>query len=131
MSAPTAVRPATTVAGRALATDRRIGRLLIAITYLSVGLLAVGVGLMVVDTISPTSGGPRLELATLGGRLLALEPAAFLWAGMLAVIAAPIGRVIVAAAAYAREADWLMVVVSVAILVVIAIGILSSVTVAA
>lgn len=125
------VRPATTATGRALATDRRIGRLLIAITYLSVGLLAVGVALMVVDAISPTSGGPRLDLGTLGTRLLALDPAGFLWVGLLAVIAAPIGRVIVAAVAYAREADWLMVGVSVAILVVIAIGVLSSLTVAA
>ena len=131
MSGPIVARPSTTVAGRALATDRRIGRLLIAITYLSVGLLAVGVGLMVVNAISPTSGGPRLDLATLGTQLLAFDPAGFLWIGLLAVIAAPIGRVIVAAVAYVREADWLMVGVSVAILIVIAIGVLSSLTVAA
>ena len=45
---------------------------------------------------------------------------------MLAVVAAPIGRVIVAAVAYARESDWLMLGVSIAILAVIAIGVISS-----
>ena len=118
-------------AARALAAERLIGRLLIAVTYVSVGLLAIGVVLMIADSISPTSGGPPLDLATLGAQLVALEPAAFLWLGMLAVIAAPIGRVIVAAVAYARESDWLMLGVSIAILVVIAVGIISSLTVTA
>ncbi len=116
---------------RALAAERLIGRLLIAITYVSVGLLAVGVVLMIADSISPTSGGPPLDLATLGAQLAAGEPAAFLWLGLLAVIAAPIGRVIVAAVAYARESDWLMLGVSIAILVVIAVGVISSLTVTA
>jgi uncharacterized membrane protein len=115
----------------ALATERLIGRLLIGVTYVSVGLLAVGVVLMVADSISPTSGGPPLDLPTLGAQLVALEPAAFLWLGMLAVVAAPIGRVIVAAVAYAHESDWLMLGISVAILVVIAIGVISSLTLTA
>jgi uncharacterized membrane protein len=116
---------------RALTTERFIGRLLIGVTYVSVGLLVIGVVLMVADSISPTSGGPPLDLPTLGAQLVALEPAAFLWLGMLAVVAAPIGRVIVAAVAYARESDWLMLGVSIAILVVIAIGVISSLTLAA
>ena len=69
------------------------------------------------------SGGPPLDLATLGAQLVALDPAGFLWLGLMAVIAAPIGRVIVALIAYVRDEDWLMVTVSVAILVVIAIGV--------
>jgi uncharacterized membrane protein len=127
MSATTAEGRAASVA-RGLATERLIGRLLIAITYVSVGLLGIGVALMVADSISPTSGGPPLDLGGLGAQLAALEPAAFLWLGMLAVIAAPIGRVIVAAIAYAREADWLMVGISIAILVVIAVGVVSALT---
>ena len=118
-------------AARALAAERLIGQLLIAVTYVSVGLLAIGVALMIADTISPTSGGPPLDLATLGAQLVAFEPAAYLWLGMLAVVAAPIGRVIVAAVAYARESDWLMLGVSIAILAVIAIGVISSLTFAA
>jgi uncharacterized membrane protein len=116
---------------RALTTERFIGRLLIGVTYVSVGLLVIGVVLMVADSISPTSGGPPLDLPTLGAQLVALEPAAFLWLGMLAVVAAPIGRVIVAAVAYARESDWLMLGVSIAILLVIAIGVASSLTLTA
>ncbi len=125
MSAVTVDGRAAVVA-RALATDRLIGRLLIAVTYVSVGLLSIGVVLMIADGISPTSGGPPLDLPGLGAELVALQPAAFLWLGLLAVIAAPIGRVIVAAVAYARESDWLMLAVSVGILLVIAVGVLSA-----
>ena len=120
--------PQAAAAARALAAEQVIGRLLISVTYVSVGLLAVGVVLMVADGISPTSGGPPLDLRTLGAQLVALEPAAFLWLGVLTVIAAPIGRVIVAAVAYARESDRLMLAVSIGILVVIAVGVISSLT---
>jgi uncharacterized membrane protein len=123
-----ATSASTDAIGRTLATERRLGRLLITATYLSVGLLAIGVVLMISDGISPTSGGPNLDLATLVAQLAALDPAGFLWLGLLVVIAAPIGRVIVAAVAYSREADWLMVAVSIGILVVIAVGVVSAVT---
>ena len=115
--------PATTQSDQAAAAERLIGQLLIAVTYVAVGLLAIGVLLMVANGISPLSGGPPLDLATLVSDLLALEPAAYLWLGLLTVVAAPIGRVIVAAVAYAREADWLMVGISLAILLVIVIGV--------
>jgi uncharacterized membrane protein len=98
-------------------------------TYVAVGLLVVGAVLMVADGIPPLSGGPGLDLATLGSQLRALDPAAFLWLGLLAVVAAPIGRVIVAGFAYARQADWLMVVVALGILVIIAVGVGSALAV--
>jgi uncharacterized membrane protein len=124
---PTAASSAA--AGRTAADERLIGRLLIAVTYVAVGLLSVGVVLMIADGISPLSGGPGLDLATLGAQLLALEPAAFLWLGLIAVVAAPVGRVMVAAVAFARDADWLMVGIALAILVVIAVGVGSALTV--
>ena len=114
---------------RAAAAEYGIGRLLIAMTYVAVGLLVVGVVLMIADGISPLSGGPGLDLATLGSQLVALDPAAFLWLGLLAVVAAPIGRVIVAGVAYARQADWLMVAIALGILAIIAIGVASALTV--
>ena len=114
---------------RAAAAEYRIGRLLIAMTYVAVGLLVVGVVLMVADGISPLSAGPGLDLATLGSQLLALDPAAFLWLGLLVVVATPIGRVIVAGVAYARQADWLMVAIALGILAIIAIGVGSALTV--
>lgn len=129
MTTPTSVSPGDPGA-RSLATERVIGRLLIAATYVSVGLLAVGVILMVTNAISPTSGGPDLDLPALGARLAALDPAGFLWLGLLAVVVAPIIRVVVAGLAYAREADWLMVGISIAILAVIAVGVASAITLA-
>ena len=114
---------------RAAAAEYRIGRLLIAMTYVAVGLLVVGVVLMIADGISPLNGGPGLDLATLGSQLVALDPAAFLWLGLLVVVATPIGRVIVAGIAYARQADWLMVAIALGILAVIAIGVGSALTV--
>lgn len=129
MTTPT-VASAGDRGARSLATERVIGRLLIAATYVSVGLLAMGVILMVVRAISPTSGGPDLDLPTLGARLVALDPAGFLWLGLLAVVAAPIVRVAVAGMAYARDGDRLMVGISIAILAVIAVGVASAITVA-
>ncbi len=114
---------------RAAAAEQRIGRLLIATTYVAVGLLVVGVALMVADGISPLSVGPGLDLATLGSQLRALDASAFLWLGLLAVVAAPIGRVIVAGVDYARQADWLMVAIAVGILIIIAIGVGSALAV--
>jgi uncharacterized membrane protein len=114
---------------QAAGAERLIGRLLIAVTYVAVGLLVVGVVLMVADGISPLSGGPGLDLATLRSQLVALDPAAFLWLGLMAVVAAPIGRVIVAGIAYARQADWLMVAIALGILVIIAVGVGSALAV--
>jgi uncharacterized membrane protein len=114
---------------RAAAAEYRIGRLLIAMTYVAVGLLVVGVVLMIADGISPLSGGPGLDLATLGSQLLAPDPAAYLWLGLMVVVATPIGRVIVAGIAYAGQADWLMVAIAIGILAIIVIGVGSALTV--
>jgi uncharacterized membrane protein len=105
------------------AAERRIGRLLIAITYVSVGLLTIGVVLLLGAGTSPVAGGPELDLGSLGSAVAALDPAGFLWLGLLAVIAAPISRVVLAAAVYARADDWLMVAVAAGILAIIVIGI--------
>lgn len=110
----------------AFAAERLIGRTLIVVTYVSVGLLLIGVALMVAHGISPLSDGPSLDLAALGAQLWSLEPVGFLWLGLLVVVAAPIGRVVMAAVAYARDADWLMFWVSLGIVAIIAIGVLSA-----
>jgi uncharacterized membrane protein len=105
------------------AAERLIGRLLIAFTYLSVALLVIGVGLMLGAGISPVAGGPGLDLATLGSQVVALGPVGFLWLGLLAVIAAPISRVLLAAVAYARKGDWTMVAIAIGILTIIVVGV--------
>jgi hypothetical protein len=50
--------PGTPPTDRSVAAERVIGRLLIAVTYVAVGLLTIGVVLMVADGISPLSVGP-------------------------------------------------------------------------
>ena len=124
-----AVHQSPSEEGAAAAAEHVIGRLLIGMTYIAVGLLVVGVILMIANGISPRSAGPGLDLATLGSGLLALDPDAFLWLGLLVVVATPIGRVTFAAIAYARQTDWLMVGIAFGILAIIAIGVGSALAV--
>ncbi len=107
--------------------ERRIGRLLIALTYLSVALLVLGVVLLLAAGVSPLAGGPALDLTSLGAQVIALGPAGFLWLGLLAVIATPISRVLAAAVAYGRAGDWSMVGIAVGILGIIAVGVATAV----
>jgi uncharacterized membrane protein len=107
----------------ALRAERLIGRMLSGVIYLAVVLLLIGVVLLIGAGISPLSGGPGLDPVRLASDIRALEPAGFLWMGLLAVIAAPIARVAVALVAYATDHDWLMVAVSSTILLVVAIAI--------
>jgi uncharacterized protein DUF1634 len=100
-----------------------IGRLLIRLTYLAVTFLVVGVGLMAAAGIGPLDGGPSLDLGTLVADLAALRPAAYLWVGLGIVLATPISRVTAAGIAYGRQRQWTMVLVSIGILAVIAIGV--------
>jgi uncharacterized membrane protein len=113
-------------AGRIVTAERQIGRLLIAITYLSVGLLVLGVAALLLGGASPLDGGPGLDLASLGTQLATFDAAGFLWLGLLTVIATPISRVIVAAVAYGRVGDRSMVGIALAILAVIAFGVVTA-----
>ena len=103
--------------------ERRMGRLLIAVTYVAVGLLLVGVLLMAVSGISPLAGGPAFEPTTLVGDIVALRPAGFLWLGLLAVMATPVSRVAAAAIGFGRRGEPLMMLISLAILAVIGLGV--------
>jgi uncharacterized membrane protein len=103
--------------------ERAIGRMLVALTYVAVALLAVGVSLMVASGISPLSGGPPLDISHLAADVAHLLPDGFLWLGLLVVIATPIARVVAAGIGYARARDREMVVVAIAILTVIALSI--------
>ncbi len=113
----------------AFEAERLIGRLLITLTYVAVALLLVGVVLMLGAGISPLAGGPGLDLGSLGAEILALDPTGFLWLGLLAVIIAPIGRVVVAGVAYGRNGDRLMVGVAAGIVSIVGIGIVIAVAV--
>jgi uncharacterized membrane protein len=106
--------------------ERRIGRILIAMTYVSVVLLLIGVVLLLAAEVSPLAGGPALDLGSLGAEVLAFGPAGFLWLGLIAVIATPIARVVAAAVAYGQAGDWAMVAMAVGILGIIAVGVITA-----
>jgi uncharacterized membrane protein len=106
--------------------DRVIGRILIWLTYVAVALLAVGVALMLAAGISPLDGAPPFDLAAIPADVAALRPVGFLWLGLLAILITPIARVIVAGIGYALDREWVMVLVAIAILAVIAVGVLSA-----
>lgn len=107
--------------------DRTIGRLLIVVTYVAGALLLIGVLLMLASGISPLSGGPRLDLSTIVADLASLQPAGFLWLGLITVIATPITRVIAAAVGFAQVGERQMVVIAVGIVGVIALSIATAV----
>ena len=100
--------------------EQSIARLLSVGTYISIGLLAVGVVLMAINGIAPLSGGPAFDLTRLGPDLAAFRPAGFLWLGLLAVIATPTARVAASLIGYARGGERSMAIIAALILVVIA-----------
>jgi uncharacterized membrane protein len=106
--------------------ERVIGRLLVVITYLSVACILVGVLLMAKQGISPLDAAPPFDLSTIPADLVALRPSGFLWLGILLVLATPISRVVVAGWGYARRGDRRFLAISIAVLVVIAIGIVTA-----
>ncbi len=119
------IQPPSVVARRA-ADERQIGRLIVRTTYLAVALLGVGVLSMVATGVSPLDAVPTLDAAGLIAAIGGLRPEGVLWLGLMAVIATPIIRVLAAAFAYARGAEWRMVAISIAILAVIATGVVTT-----
>lgn len=103
--------------------ERVIARLLTVGTQVSIALLAVGLGLMFAAGIDPLSGGPALDPARLVPDVLALQPAGFLWLGLLVVVATPAARVAASLVGFARAGERPMVAVAGLILIVIAVSI--------
>ncbi len=115
------------VRARRAADEVRIGRLLIAVTYVSVAVLLVGVVVMLVTGVSPLDAPPGIDPGAFLEALLAVRPEAILLVGVALVIATPIIRVAAAAVSYVRSGELAMVGVSLGILAVIAIGVVSAV----
>ena len=112
-------RPSSSPEPGAPGLERTIARLLAGGTYLSIALLAVGLGLMLAAGIDPLSGGPALEPGHLVDDLVALRPAGFIWLGLLVVVATPAARVATSLVGFARGGERPMVAVAALILVVI------------
>jgi uncharacterized membrane protein len=92
-------------------------------TYAAVALVAVGTVLLIAGGHSPLEGGPPLDVEHIVGDVAALEPAGFLWLGILGIVATPALRVLRALLGFARRGERGMVGTSVAVLVVIAVGV--------
>jgi len=125
MSEAPAPRPATVPAAagrvprRHADLDTQIARLLTAGTYVSIGLLAIGVLGMLAAGQSPFAGGPSFAPGRLIPDLVALRPEGFLWLGLIAVISTPSLRVAASLIGYLRSGERAMAVISALILGII------------
>jgi uncharacterized membrane protein len=104
--------------------DGTIARVLTWGTYLSVGLLAVGVVLMTANGVSPLDDAPPFQLDRIPADIAALRPVGFLWLGLLVAIATPLARVVASLVGYVAGGERRMALISVAILLVIAVGVI-------
>jgi uncharacterized membrane protein len=109
---------------RAGRLEHRIARILTIGSAAAIVLLAVGTGLLLASGGSPLDASwPPFEPATLVADLVALEPAGFLYLGLVVAIATPLLRVAAGLLAFARAGDARMAAVSTAVLVVVAVAV--------
>lgn len=106
------------------AIDRTVARLLTVGTYVSVALLVVGVLLMVVVGRSPLDAPPHdFDPGALVGDILAGRPDGVLWLGLVVLLATPAARVAASVVGYVRNGERAMAGVGLAILAVVAGGV--------
>ena len=103
--------------------ESQVARLLSLGTYLSVGLLLVGMVAMLAGGVSPLDEAPVLDPGRIPSDLAAGRPEAFLWLGLFAAIATPTARVLVALAGFVRSRDGAMALVATGILGVIVLSV--------
>lgn len=112
---------------RTIATDsieRTVSRLLIVGTYVSLALLVVGVLLMAITGRSPLDVPPHdFDPALLIGDILAGRPDGALWVGLVVLLATPAARVAASVVGYFRSGERAMAWVGLAILAVVAGGV--------
>jgi uncharacterized membrane protein len=105
-----------------------LGRLLAVGTVLAIGLVAIGVVLMLATARSPLAGdAARLDVAELPTLIAAGRPEGFLWIGLIAAIATPVGRVAGALVGFLGRGERLLATVAAAILGVIGIAVVLAV----
>ena len=82
----------------AFAIEALVARILVAGTYLAIGLILIGVLGLVASGTDPLAHGaiPPFDLPAIPADLAGLQPTGFIWAGIVIVMALPIGRVVVA-----------------------------------
>ena len=125
MSGSTVRRPGVDAAP---GIETLIARLLTVGTYGAMGLVLVGVIGMLVQGIDPLSHGafPPFDLRQIPAEMLSLQPAGFLWAGIVMVMCLPLGRVVVAGVGFLRVGDRRLAAVSLGVLLVVLASILAA-----
>ena len=119
--------PSTTAPDAPRTLELAIARLLTIGTLVSVLLLAIGVGLMIVNGRSPLDAGVSpFDLGRIPADIVALHPEGFLWLGLVAVMATPTSRVIASLVGFAVASERGMVFVSIGVLAIIALGVVLS-----
>lgn len=109
--------------------EARISRLLVAGTYLAIGLVLVGVLGMLATGVDPLAHGepPPFDLGRIPSDIAALKPEGFLWLGLVAVLALPLGRVIVAGLGFLAARDTRLALISLAVLLVVTASIVAAI----
>ena len=112
----------------AFAIETTVARLLVAGTYLAIGLVLVGVIGMLAAGVDPFAHGapPPFDLAQIPAEILALNPLGFLWLGLVLVLALPIGRVVVAGIGFLAAGDRRLALVSLGVILVVMASVLAA-----
>ncbi len=103
--------------------EARVGRVLEVLTLAAVALVAAGSLVLLATGRSPLSAAPPLDPARLTADIVSLQPAGFLWLGLLLVVATPAARVVAAVVGYLGAGERAMALVGVLVLVVIGAGV--------
>lgn len=104
--------------------EGRLSLLLAGGTYLSIGLLVLGVGAMVLAGRAPLEPGfAPFDLTRLPEQLASGRAEGFLWLGLVAALATPALRVVGALVGFAARRETALAAVALAILAVIALAI--------
>ena len=118
-------QPAPDTAAR---LESLIGRLMVWGVYLAMTLIVIGIAIAAVQGIDPLARGgePALDPAGIVSAMLALRPEGFLWAGIVLILAIPIGRVVVAGVGFLATGERRFALVSLLVLLVVLVSIVTA-----
>lgn len=105
-----------------------IGRLMVWGVYAAMALISIGIVLAGLAGIDPLARGlaPALDPVGIVSSMLALQPEGFLWAGIVLILAIPIGRVVVAGVGFLARGERRFALVSLLVLLVVVISIVTA-----
>jgi uncharacterized membrane protein len=121
----TAGLPASDTAAR---LEVLIGRLMVWGVYAAMALIVTGIvlaGLAGIDPLAHTLE-PALDPVGIVTAMLALQPEGFLWAGIVLILAIPIGRVVVAGVGFLATGERRFALISLMVLLVVLVSIVTA-----